>query len=94
MTCSIRSLILDKLSVAIGRGSQFGKLEFAAQFEPLDYGLKVHFGEVFGEDAADGRTNEFAGDGVGAFQFAFVFEFEFSGDGGQRGVNVGDCALR
>src|SRR5882724_457766 len=42
-------------------------------------------------DAADGVANQFASDGVRAFQLALVFEFELAGDGGKRGVNVGDA---
>ena len=82
---------MESCWIAVGGGGQFGEFQFAAQFEPLDDGLKVDVGEIFAEDAADGGANEFAGDGVGAFEFAFVFELHFSGDGGESGVNVGDA---
>src|SRR5216684_6090478 len=78
--------------MALVGGGEVRELEFAAQFKPLNYRLEVHVGEVFAEDAADGGANEFAGDGVRAFEFAFVFEFHFSGDGGEGGVNVGDAS--
>ena len=55
-------------------------------------GWKFTLGEMFAEDAADGGTNEFAGDGVRAFEFAFVFKLHFSGDGGKSGVNIGDAS--
>src|SRR6267378_5727490 len=44
---------------------------------------------MLAEDAADGGANEFAGDGVRAFELTFVFELHFAGDGGEGGVNVG-----
>src|SRR6266849_446900 len=87
-----QALDFCQLLMALGGGGQFRELEFAAQFKPLNYRLEVDIGEVFAEDAADGGANEFAGDGIRAFEFAFVFEFHFSGDGGEGGVNVGDAS--
>src|ERR1700737_1947174 len=77
--------------MALVGGGEIRELKFAAELEPLDYGLEVDVGEVLAEDAADGGANEFAGDGVRAFEFAFVFQLHFSGDGGEGGVNVGDA---
>src|SRR5258708_9008854 len=85
-----QALDFCQLLMALGSGGQFRELEFAAQFKPLNYRLKVYVGEVFAEDAADGGANEFAGDGVRAFEFALVFQLHFSGDGGEGGVNIGD----
>src|SRR5882672_7503955 len=85
------ALDFRKLLVAIAGVGEFGQLELAAQFEPLNDGLEVDVGEMFAEDAADGGSNELAGDGVSPFELAFVFELHFSGDGGKRGVDIGDA---
>src|SRR5260370_13919215 len=86
-----QALEFCQVLMALGGGGEVRELECAAQFKPLNYRLEVHVGEVFAEDAADGGANEFAGDGVRAFEFAFVFEFHFSGDGGEGGVDVSDA---
>ena|SRR5216684_467210 len=85
------ALDFRKLLVAIAGVGDFGQLEFAAQFEPLNDGLEVDVSEMLAEDTADGGSNELAGDGVRAFEFAFVFELHFPGDSGERGVNIGDA---
>src|SRR5258708_19594039 len=79
-----QALDFCQLLMALGSGGQFRELEFAAQFKPLNYRLKVYVGEVFAEDAADGGANEFAGDGVRAFEFALVFQLHFSVYGATR----------
>src|SRR6266436_5212077 len=85
------ALDFRKLLIAVAGVGEFGQLEFAAQFEPLNDGLEVDVGEMLAEDAADGGSNELAGDGVRAFEFAFIFELHFSGDGGERGIDIGDA---
>src|SRR5712692_7451865 len=86
-----QALDFCQLLMALVGGGEVRELEFAAQFKPLNYRLEVHVGEVLAEDAADGGANEFAGDGIRAFEFAFVFEFHFSCDGGEGGVDVSDA---
>src|SRR5438105_120069 len=86
-----QALDFRKLLTTLAGCSQIRKLEFAAQFEPLDDRLKVYVGEVFAEDAANGGANEFARDGVCTLEFALVFELHLAGDGGKGGVNVGDA---
>src|SRR6266404_597309 len=85
------ALDFRKLLIAVAGVSEFGQLEFAAQFEPLNDGLEVDVGEMLAEDAADGGSNELAGDSVRAFELAFVFELHFSGDGGECGIVIGDA---
>src|SRR6267142_1849406 len=85
------ALDFRKLLIAVAGVGEFGQLEFAAQFEPLNDGLEIDVGEMFAEDAADSGSNEIAGDGVRAFEFAFVFELHFPGNGGKRGVDIGDA---
>src|SRR5580692_2141599 len=46
---------------------------------------------MFAEDAPDSGANQFASDGVGTFEFALIFEFKLAGDGGKRGINIGDA---
>src|SRR5467141_2546481 len=72
-------------------GCEVRELEFAAELEPLDYGLEVDVGEILAEDAADGSANEFTGDGVRALELAFVFELQFAGDGGKGSVDISDA---
>src|SRR6266481_844818 len=85
------ALDFRKLLIAVAGVGEFGQLEFAAQFEPLNDGLEIDVGEMLAEDAADGSANELAGDGVRAFELAFVFELHFSGDGGERSIDIGDA---
>src|SRR5712664_3197767 len=85
------ALDFRKLLIAVAGVGEFGQLEFAAQFEPLNDGLEIDVGEMLAEDAADGGANELAGDGVRAFELAFVFELHFSGDGGERSIDIGDA---
>src|SRR5579859_5511105 len=86
-TLDVIEQVLDvgELAVAFGGGSQLCEFQFAAQFEPLHHGLKIYVGESFGKDAADGRSNQFAGYGVRTFEFALVFKLELSGDRRQSG---------
>ena len=68
-----------------------GTFRSPPDLEPLDDRLEIGVAQVLGEDFADGGANQFARDGVGAFQLAFVFEFQLAGDGGNGGVDVGDA---
>src|SRR5712664_4983339 len=86
------ALDFRKLLIAVAGVGEFGQLELAAQFEPLNDGLEVDVGEMFAEDAADGGSNELPGDSVGALEFAFVFKFHFSSDGGERGIDISDAS--
>src|ERR1700676_136754 len=74
----------------LGSCSVFRNLERAAVFKPLDDGLEIGFAKAARVDTADGGADKLARDGVGAFELAFVLEFDLAGDGGKRGVNVGD----
>src|SRR5882724_6021174 len=85
------ALDFRKLLVAVAGLGEFGQLEFAPQFEPLNDRLEVDIGEMLAEDAADGSPNELAGDGVRALEFAFIFELHFSRDGGERGIDIRDA---
>src|SRR6267142_178625 len=85
------ALDFRQLLIAVAGVGEFGQLEFAAQFEPLNDGLEIDVGEMFAEDAADGGSNELAGDSVRAFELAFVFELHFSSDGGECGIDIGDA---
>src|ERR1035438_6287323 len=67
------------------------QLERAAEIEPFDDLRKIDALEVLVVNLADGGADEFAGDGIAAFEFALVFQFELAGDGGKGGVNVGDA---
>src|SRR6266849_347119 len=85
-----QALNFRKLLITLVGGRQVRKLQFAAQFEPLDDGLEIDIGKVLAENAADGSADELASDGVGTLELSFVFELQFAGDGGKRGINVGD----
>src|SRR2546423_1542197 len=85
-----QALNLGELLAALDSGGQLGKLQLAAQLEPLNDGLKIHFREMLAEDAAHRGANQLARDGVGALDLTFILEFEFAGDGGQRGINIRD----
>ena len=65
----MREQVFDvgKSAVAVLGAREFRNFQLAAEFEPLNDGLKVHVAEMFGEDAADGGANQFARNGFGAF---------------------------
>src|SRR5260370_22736905 len=86
-----QALDFRKLLITFAGCGQVRQLKFAAQFEPLDDGLKVDIREMFAEDAADGGANQFPGDSVRTLKFAFVFELHFAGDGGGGGLNIGNA---
>src|SRR6185369_6695699 len=83
-----QSLDFRKLLVTFAGSRQFGKLQFAAQFEPLRDRLKIHFRESLAEHSAHRRANQFPRNGVRALQFAFVFQFQLAGDRRKRCVDV------
>src|SRR5580704_18572311 len=85
--------VLDfrELLIALAGGHAVGNFQFTAKFEPLNHGLKIGFAKALAEDAADGSSDQFAGDNFRAFQFAFIFEFHFSGDGRHGRVDISDA---
>ena len=89
-----QSLNLRELVVTLGSRGELGEFQLAADFKPLYDSLEIYFSKMFAEDAADGGANQLAGDGVGSLELAFVFEFELAGDGGKRGINIGDARDR
>src|ERR1035438_7542569 len=67
------------------------ELERTAEIEPFYDPRKIDALEVLVVDLADGSADQIAGHGIAAFELALVFQFELAGDGGERGVNVGDA---
>src|SRR4029077_20370165 len=61
-----QALDFRELLAALGGRGQLGELQLATELEPLNDRLKICFGEMLAEDAADGGANELAGDGVRA----------------------------
>src|ERR1700730_14889185 len=83
-----QALDFRQLLATLRSRGKLGQLQLAAQLEPLNDRLKIHFREMLAEHAADRGANQLAGNGVRALELAFVLQFEFAGDGRESGINI------